>query len=579
MAIKIPQYDVQFAPSGGIQAAATPLQQTPVLGAALDRFGDAGIFLATQVTKNINEGRVREVDNQASEAIREALYNPEKGYLTTTGSAAINGYKATETNLRDIGAKLASGLDDGAQRGMFAAVWQRRLDSALNSTTLHAAQQSKVYNQGQAEARTANSLADAVANANDPPTYELYKNTMMESAVYGLDGEQAKLALSKASTEMHTEIISNMIAQDSSKGAANARAWYAKHYAEIAPAAHDNILKALEAGGLKEDSLNLSMRLIAEHRGYQAQTTALNEQFKAGTISAEMHDATLQRLDYEHAKAKQAEGDYNNSMEGAAQDWVLKNPGKSVLDMPTNLYAYAKKEGKLAMLSSFAKGSGQGPGDDALFTQLRFNAADDPVAFVENFRANSANYRGKLDDQQYNNLLGVATSSESKDLRAQDVVKLSAATVRGVNADLRAAGIDTTPKEGSPEATQWQSYQSQLFQALDTETQAQGHSLKPDEARKIALGLLKKQEIEIPFWFNKKKMSFEMTDEERASIAAPTIQSISREDRQRYSNVLMNRRDLWARFNLKNIRSPQTQPGWDDAILMIRKAEDAGVKF
>ena len=654
------------------------------MGAALDRFGDAGVSLGVQVTKNINEGRVREVDNQASEKIREALYNPEKGYLTLIGSAAINGYKVTETNLRDIGATLASGLDNGAQRAMFAAVWQRRLDSALNSTTLHAAQQSKVYNQGQAEARTANSQADAVTNANDPEAYGLYKNTMMESAVYGLDGEQAKLAASKALTGMHTDIISNMIAQDSSSGAAKARAWYANHSAEIAPAAHDNILKALAAGGQQQDSLSLFFDLQAKHpgnagkqlaeldalakpseapnygkrpdgsqkgsgwfgeikrpdgtvmtevtagieiNGKEADVPLLVPTLSAGQvetlrnmpmdakppkdildkaaawasqreragkspyadqaespgshaeISAEVYDATKQRLEHADARAKQAEGENNNNMLGAAQDYIINHPGMAVTDLPPSLYRWAKDNGQLANLDSFTKRSGKGLGDDALFTKLRFSAVNDPVAFAADFRAHAADYRGRLDDQQYNKALDIATSSESKDLAAQNIDKQIAATVRGVDADLRSSGIDTTPKEGSPGATQWQSYKAQLFHALDAETQAQGHSLKPDEARKIALGLLKKQEIEMPFWFNKKKMSFEMTDEERAKAGVTSYESIPKDDIARINGALFARKDLWPRFGIKPGSPVFTQPAWKSGIETLYKAQQAGVKF
>jgi hypothetical protein len=576
MAIKIPQYDAQFAPSGGVQVAAKALDQTPVLGTALERFGNAGVFLGAQVTKDINEAKVREVDNQASEAIRGILYNPDNGYLATTGKSAVDGYKDAESQLRGIGEKLAGGLDDGAQRQMFSGVWSRRMESALNSATVHAAQQSKIYNQGQAEARAFNSQQDAILNYGDQTVYERSKNTMLQDATFDKDGEQATMAASKSLTDMHTGIISNMLAQNRP---ALAREWYAKHETEVSPAARDNILKSLEAGSLKEDSLNLSMSIMAAHPSYDAQTSALDEQFKSGAISAEVHDAALQRLDYAHAKAKQAEGDYNNNMEGAAQDWILRNPGKSVLDMPTNMYSWARGEGRLDALTSFAKAGGRGIGDDALFTDLRFKAADDPVAFAADFRANAPAYRVRLDDQQYNNLLGVATSSESKDLRAQDVVKLSAATVRGINADLRAAGIDTTPKEGSAKATQWQSYQSQLFQALDAETQRNGKALKPEEARKIALGLLKQQEIEVPFWFNQKKMIFEMTVEERAKAGMPKFESIPKDDIARINGVLYRRKDLWQRFGIKPGPDVFAQPAWKSGIETLYKAQQEGVKF
>lgn len=296
-------------------------------------------------------------------------------------------------------------------------------------------------------------------------------------------------------------------------------------------------------------------------------------------ISAEVYDATKQRLEHADARAKQAEGENNNNMLGAAQDYIINHPGMAVTDLPSELYRWAKETGNLANLDSFVKRNGEGSGDAALHTALLTGFVDDPFAAAKDFRVHQADYRARLTVSQYNQVLGSFTSSENKDNKAQNIDKLNAATVRGISADLRKASIDTTPKEGSPEATRWQLYQSQLFEALDAETKAQGRSLKPEEARKIALDLLQSQEVKGRFYGTNKVRNFEMTQQQRDEAGVKNWESIPKDDIARINGVLFARKDLWPRFGIKPGSPVFTQPAWKAAILLLYKAKLAGVPF
>ena len=76
--------------------------------------------------------------------------------------------------------------------------------------------------------------------------------------------------------------------------------------------------------------------------------------------------------DWHIRKSQQAEGE--KALVGSAFDWVLKNPGKTVLDMPPAMYSGLKNSGHLAQLASFARVEGKPEGDPAVYYRLRQQA-------------------------------------------------------------------------------------------------------------------------------------------------------------------------------------------------------------
>lgn len=549
MAVRIPIYESKTLPQGGVQARATPLQQTDVLGNAVARFGSTAAQVAGMVAADINEARVREVDNQASAAIRGLLYDPEKGYLAATGKDAVDRYQDTEAAIKQLGEQLAGGLQSPGQREMFDRVWQRRADSALNSIAVHAAQQSKVYNNNQAEARSALSIDDAVASYGNAPAFNTARATAITEAAHGKTGAEAELAAKQAETKIHLGVLNNLF---SSERTAEARAYYDANRGQIAAQYHDEIQQKLQAGVVKNDSLTMAFALQSEYGSLKEQRAALDQKFQNGEIDAELRDATLVRLEHDNVQREKLKTEYDSSMEGNAQDWLLKNPGKTVLDMPPEMYAWAKSKGQLDRLRSFAERGGEGGGDNQLFTEWRFMASDDPIRFTEAFRREAPFLRGKLSGTQYNNLLGLATSANAKDLKAQEATKVAADTVRSLTKDLQAAGLrPTSTKE--QDAERMAAFQGRLLQDLDSATRAKGSALTPEESRKIGLNLLQEGRLQGSgtFW-DTKKMRFEVAPEEQATtpFVSTEYAKIPMAEQQQIETWLKAHPETWKRFKV-----------------------------
>lgn len=145
----------------------------------------------------------------------------------------------------------------------------------------------------------------------------------------------------------------------------------------------------VEAGDKQAKALGYSDELFASVKGYKAQMDKVQQDFAAGKVDAATRVAVEQRIDHKRAVGEQMKNDGDKYMMGAAQEWILKNTGKSVLEMPPNLYAWAKNTGHLAGLDGFASREGR-PGERMKELEARGKlmnqAATDPDAFIETFK-------------------------------------------------------------------------------------------------------------------------------------------------------------------------------------------------
>ena len=580
MAVKIPTYDDQLTPNtGGVRYQSRAVEQTPVLGQAVQRFGDMAGAVSMAMLKDANEGAVREADNQASDTIRKLLYDSENGYLAKTGKEAKDGFKDIETQLRGLSSTITGTLQTGAQQQMFKQVIDRRIDSALNSATVHAAQQTKAYNVQQAAARAANAAEDAVLVWNDPKQFATNKATMVTEATFGLNGAAADLAAREALSKLHTNVIQLQIAQHMPD---KAREWFEANKGEISASTHDDIVKLLDGANTRQQSLNTFLDYQSLYPTYKEQEAALKKDYQAGHVSAEVYDETLQRLDHADARRRTDEAQANQQMEGQAQEWLLRNPGSSVLDMPPNLFAWAKREGRLDSLKSFSNNGGQGSNNPSLHTQWVFKFSDDPIGAAKEFRNQSEALRTQMSASEYNSLLAAAAAATKNDFKQQDAVTVAATVAKSIGKDLYAAGLTNKRPEQLAE------FQSVLIQEIQARTAQKGQALTNEEARKVGLDLLRTGKLQgSGAMWDTKKRRYEVTAEEQAqtpfvSVDYNDIPADKKAKLYDWMNDNVNGKPRYLQFGLR--RDPyggvdQSSSEYRSAIeRLYQQAIDAGAK-
>jgi len=158
---------------------------------------------------------------------------------------------------------------------------------------------------------------------------------------------------------------------------------------DIESSAFKTLKNQVEIGDKQAKVLTYSDEIFASTKGYKAQMDKVQSDFASGKIDAATRVGAEQRIDHKRAVGEQMKNDGDKAMMGAAQEWVLKNTGKSVLEMPTSMYAWAKNTGHLAGLDGFAQREGR-PGERMSELKVRGalmeQAATDPDAFIADFK-------------------------------------------------------------------------------------------------------------------------------------------------------------------------------------------------
>lgn len=210
------------------------------------------------------------------------------------------------------------------------------------------------------------------------------------AALNGWGEEEVQAERSKWLSALHLQRMQNLVSRDPE----GAREYFSSNKHEIRGEFHDQADKLLKTGELKSGSLKLQFEL-EKLPGLGAQTKEADRLFKDGKISAEMRDAVVSRLEHAYSKRKamQAEGEKN--LLGQAQDFLLKNPSKSIQDLDPKLYNALKNTGHLATIVSFAK-NGRFDNDPATWAEIISMPASQLAQMTPTEFHNA--YRAKLDD-------------------------------------------------------------------------------------------------------------------------------------------------------------------------------------
>ncbi len=398
--IDLPQVNPTAEPQSRFDAP----QQPEIAGKQMQQMGDAWLkagvaarTIADRIQADKDDAATKEMDNKLSDQLRVILHSPEGGYLNRVGKSAVEGRDGITEAIRKARETVETSTDDPFQRAMFKSVADRRIQSALLQVDSHASHQTKVWHEGESIARMKSSAADAIANSagwkTDGSLYASAKATALSEVdaladLRGYDSAQREQLKAETLAGIHTAVLSNMVSLGQAKTAREYLESAAPEIAKGAPDKLDNLRNLVKTAGVKEEAIGLSQSLKG---GLQQQIKSLDGMVSKGSITPEVYDDARRRVEHNWQLRKTMENEGNKSAMGAFQDWILKNPGKSIQDAPTQLYTWAKGQGHLASLDAFAQREGR-PAERQ--TELKTRGAlldmatNNPEAFITEFRDN-----------------------------------------------------------------------------------------------------------------------------------------------------------------------------------------------
>lgn len=224
-AIRVPQYALPTVEARGIgtpyQSAAGATAEAFGAGAgrALERAGDKLGEWALREAARDNETAAKALDEQFAAEMRKTLFDPEKGYFTTKGKSALDGFTPAAEAISEMRKRYSAMATNDDQRRMLDGVLSRRAQDAEQSMTLHAMKQRMVWSDEVTAARVSGSIADGALWATDEKKRQLAYNTGWEEELTrirqaggGPDIEAE--AKRKYDTRFHTAVINTRLAQD-----------------------------------------------------------------------------------------------------------------------------------------------------------------------------------------------------------------------------------------------------------------------------------------------------------------------------------------------------------------------------
>ncbi len=219
--------------------------------------------------------------------------------------------------------------------------------------------------------------------------------------------------------------------------------------------------------------------------------------------------------------------------------------------------------GKLDDVLRFAKAirKGDAETDPTVYYGLRRMAAEDPGQFA---KIDLLASRDRLAPADWKHLVELQGGISKNDLKAMAQQKTFAMALKAVDADMKAAGIDTTPKEGSAPARDLAQFKTSLLQALDQAQQAKGAPLSFEDARKIGLDQLKQGWLQgSGIFFDTKERRYQVTPEQ-----------------QKYPFIVTRYGDIPAQHRSTieaGIRAKGREPSKGEVERTYQRAIDAGV--
>ena len=439
-------------------------------------------------------------------------------YERLRGKDALDAYDGTLTSLQDAAKNAGAGLTNPEQKRMYNDAAHVTFNANVGELRQRASAANNAYALDSSKAR-GDAAADAAVRAYNPvpgSDNASYKTALATQKVelmdqarrLGYDADQTKAYVQDAQARVLTGVVSHLMDNNQTRAA---QAYFKDVRDQMPTEVADKIQRVLAAGVDKDSALDLNIQMkkvVGDDIGKQE--AYLNDEFKKGSITSEVHGMALQLARADNAQRRGEQSEKDRQVLGSAWETKLRNPGATVASLPASVIAYARDRGLGPQLTSImehegpharaaggGKGDGEGKVDDTqAYASLMRMSAEDPDAFAKLDLAKLAGTT--LGKSRWDKLLTRQTAILTRDNKEVDAMKITDSALRSIRTDLQAAGLPATAKPGSKEATQRAEFEAAFHDAVEAAAknpQRKGQPLTNEEARGIGLGMLKQQTL------------------------------------------------------------------------------------
>ena len=362
-----------------------PAAQEVQLGRSMTAIGGEMMAEARrqQIENNENATKATDADfvKQADAVMfgstdADGKYTP--GFTEQKGQQAVDNAGAAVDNLRKIQQQAVENAPNDAVRRLVQATTDQRINAYSAAVAKHAGGQQVAANDQASEIR-ATAANDSTKKAYDPiidgqaVTYDPAAASDPSRSLY-----QQQLGTVLAERTAQAQNLPPEVRDQYVKdGMAKTYAGVVMHLANIGQTqqAKDYLDRLQQADALPQDAADKIKQLISPDltadkvlrysdnlfdtvKGEKTQLAQVRKDFEAGTIDGNERQLIERRVKQAANEAEANDNKWTAQAVGQAQDYFLKNPGKSVLDLAKEnpaLYRALELKGHLAALDSFSQ--------------------------------------------------------------------------------------------------------------------------------------------------------------------------------------------------------------------------------
>jgi hypothetical protein len=552
-------------------------QDTTAEGMGLARVSEAITQVGLEIEKKNDEQAVFEARRKLDEWERTTLYDPKSGVASKRGVDALDLPNKVTADYDKFAGEVGETLSSNRQRKAFQDLAQARRNQVADFTIRHALQQKEVYEKGQVNADMDTSRDRAMnlgSNGNVAGALAEIDvaNSRLNSflTARGVSPEEKAAALRANASRSHTGVIGAMLNKGDPMGA------QAYLEANRDSMTQDDATRA--DGALKQGLLKVKSQAFADD-AIDKQGLTLDDSLKLARskLTGEEEAAAVSEIKTRFAEkeAVRAQDVKRISTDGWS---VVVERGTRALT-PTMLEELRTKapeelrqmrdweQAKWRQAKADAEGKDQDP---QAYYGLRMMAAEDPGSFAKLDLMKSQPLMSK---QHWNHLVEVQAAIGKGDLKAMESARVMKSTIGMLKAEIQAAGIDLSPKEGTTKAKETAMFMGAVNAALDEATASKGKPLTAEEARRIGMGMLRtgiEQGSGIFGIGQTKKRGFEIATDPNIPEGASFVTS-------RFADIPKAARDALT-MELREARGRGTRPLTDDDEAAIERAYTRGVQ-
>lgn len=221
-------------------------EQAQLMGAALERAGETGMAIATDMQRENNLAEAKQIVTGYTAQLHDLQFNPDRGFMGKQGKMAVDSYVDTVRSVDELLSKTIDGALNPHVRKLVTAELTDRALAVTSSMQRHYSAERQRWQVKTSEDRAEVTLRDAAANYADPEYFDKsLGSAQLEAQEQGrlLGWDEATIRLRR---EQYTDRAFTLRYEAwQQQDPAGALADFQKHSGQISPLVRDQIGRKL----------------------------------------------------------------------------------------------------------------------------------------------------------------------------------------------------------------------------------------------------------------------------------------------------------------------------------------------